>query len=144
MRKGLGRALRRPVRLSVGDIRVAIGQALGRHVGQALRAARREKALRLAGSGPSGGGEPAGGGASGVVLTTDAPALWIHAIDTGAAGGHEASVGQVQAGTRRQLGVLVDRPEVPVIALHHRQLASRLQQACALASAVAIGGLEVG
>ncbi len=139
-RKGLNRALRRPVRVTVAELRAGVGRELGRHVGQTLRAARRQRVLGLIENHT----ESQGDGRDQDVTTTDAPLLLVHAIDTRAAGGREASAGQVQAGTRRQLGVLMGRPEVPVIALHHRQLASRLQQACALASAVAIGGLEVG
>lgn len=126
VRKGLPRVLRRPVRLSADELLSRVGQALRAEVTETLVAARRQKAL-----GPAGG-------------ATDAPVLWIHAIDARAAGLHEASIGQVQAGTQRQLGALLNQPEMPVIALSHRQLASRLQKACALASAVAIGGLEVG
>ncbi len=124
VKKGLARALRRPVRLPSGALVGLLRASLQSSLARALVAARRQKALHPA---------PFSG----------EPCLRLGAVDP-SLGSLVPSPGQVFAGSRQQLGALVDQPASEGLAIQHQGLAARVRLICELASGAGIGGLEVG
>lgn len=122
-KKGFARALRRPIRLSQGELSKLLKQYLETSLSQVLSAAVRQKALQS-------------------ITITDEPCLRLGAMDTSFA--PLPLVKRVFAGTKKQLGALIKLPDAEEIAVVHPGLAARVQAICELASGAGVGGLEVG